>query len=71
MRISKKYPLTKLKLDPQQLDLLHRFEEIAKKLGNKPLFRFFGNKKLIAGIYLYGGVGTGKTMFACLFDRTF
>jgi len=54
---------TSLILDAKQAALLEELKQLAAEL-NKPksLFKFFNQNNLKSGIYLYGPVGSGKTM---------
>lgn len=49
-------------LDIMQIALLEKLEQIAHQLNNGKILYFFSKKRLKHGIYLYGHVGTGKTM---------
>ncbi|MFV9861201.1 MAG: AFG1/ZapE family ATPase, partial [Rickettsia aeschlimannii] len=54
---------TSLILDSKQTALREELKQLAAAL-NKPksLFKFFNQNNLKSGIYLYGPVGSGKTM---------
>jgi len=52
-----------IKLDVKQAALLEELNQITAELNNlKNLFRFFSKNNLKSGVYLFGPVGTGKTM---------
>ncbi len=51
-----------IKLNPKQLELAEILEYTIDQLIEKKLFKFFNNNPTKKGIYLYGGVGSGKTM---------
>lgn len=54
---------TSLILDEKQTALLAELNQIITELNNpKNLFKFFSKNNLKNGIYLFGPVGTGKTM---------
>ena len=62
MSITKFLP-TGLKLDKGQLTLIQTLEEIAIQLEDRHFLKFFNaSNKVTKGIYLHGGVGSGKTM---------
>jgi len=54
---------TSLILDEKQTALSEELNQIIAELNNpKNLFRFFSKNNLKSGVYLFGPVGTGKTM---------
>ena len=55
--------LPKFILDEEQHALIAKLDEVAKSL-QPSLFKNIFSKKTKAGIYIYGGVGTGKSMIA-------
>jgi cell division protein ZapE len=58
---------TGFKLDEVQLKILGKLEETASNIDQQSFFKFFKPTLPKQGIYMYGGVGRGKTMLMLAF----
>ena len=57
-------------LDDGQAEISYKLDKLTnnlKKLQNQSIFKFFKNSHNIQGIYIYGGVGRGKSMIMDIF----
>ena len=57
-------------LDDGQAEISYQLDKLTnnlKKLQNQSIFKFFKNSHNIQGIYIYGGVGRGKSMIMDIF----
>ena len=55
--------------DPFQIDLAKRLDDVATQLQNPSKPSWFKKTPLVKGLYIWGGVGRGKTMMMDLFYR--
>ena len=57
-------------LDNGQAEISYQLDELTnnlKKLQKKSIFKFFRNISYLKGMYIYGGVGRGKSMMMDIF----
>ncbi|OYX08362.1 MAG: hypothetical protein B7Z08_09870 [Sphingomonadales bacterium 32-68-7] len=57
--------------DPVQAEAAARLDDLALRLANPPKSRWLSKPEPVTGLYLWGGVGRGKSMLMDLFfERT-
>ena len=53
--------------DPAQAEAARRLDDLATRLANRPKAGWFSKPEPVTGLYLWGGVGRGKSMLMDLF----
>ena len=56
--------------DPAQAEAARRLDDLAERLANLPKAGWFSKPEPVTGLYLWGGVGRGKSMLMDLFFET-